>query len=246
MKRQTKQCARIAALTLALLLSIGGISALAEGEGGFAQTGRLEVSGRATRTIAPDTVDITIGVTIQDVDQQEALNQINQVMRDVLESLFELGLPENQIKTSYLDVSPRYNYNYSARPIVGYTASISMTVRLKDFELISAVIDTSVALGANDIGRLQFRHSEEGLIYRQALADAITVARLKAETMADAAGVELGTLLLLQEGGFDSYDMYSNFRAPMPLPATSAEGDTQVMSGEMQFSASVSLTYEIK
>jgi len=235
------------ALTLVLLLAIGNVAALAEGEGVSLQPGRLDVTARATRTVAPDTVDMTIGVTAQDANQQNALNDVNRIIADVLASLLEMDVPESQIKTSRLDIAPRYS-TFSDRRIIGYTASISLNVTLTDFELISAVIETSVELGANNIGSLRFRYSDEGLVYRQALADAVAVARLKAQAMADAAGVELGTLLSLRENSYNAYSSaasYSNMRSGMDFEPL-AGSDTQVMAGEIQFSASVDMTYEIK
>jgi len=235
-------------LALALLLCASiGTAALADDAAAFARTGVLEVRAQAIRTVMPDTVDITIGATAQHADEREALSEVNEVIANVIASLKELEVPENQIKTSRLDISPRYSTYGSTRRIIGYTASVSLTVTLRDFEMINTVIDASVKHGANNLGGMRFSFSEEGLVYRQALTDAITVAREKAETMAAAAGVELGTLLVLRESGYNTY-AYRNEYVMMEAAAPMADdfAGTQVMSGELQIQAAVDLTYETR
>jgi len=242
-----KRIPRVVALSLALTLCAAvGMAAHAEDAAGFSQAGQLEVRGQAIRTVMPDTVEITIGATAQDKSEKDALNEVNTVIESVIASLKDLGVPENQVKTSRLDISPRYDYFGSSRRITGYTASVSLRVTLKDFELINTVIDTAVAHGANNVGGMRFSYSQENLAYRQALTDAILVAREKAESMAEAAGVRLGTLLLMRESGYNTYPYANSY---MAMEARAGGGDmaaTQVMSGEIEISASVDLTYETR
>ena len=247
MKQSMKWRWAMVTLVVSLLLSVAcGMAAQAEDVVHYAQTGQLEVRGQAIRTVMPDTVDIMIGATAQHDTEQGALNEVNPVIANVIASLKALDIPENQIKTSTLNISPRYSTFGSSSRIIGYTASISLTVTLKDFEMINTVIDTSVAHGANDIGGMRFSFSDEGLVYRQALTDAITVAREKAETMVAAAGVKLGTLLVLRESGYNTYS-YANAYAPSMMEAETFGGAaTQVMAGEIQISAAVDLVYETR
>jgi len=213
----------------------------------YAHTGQLEVRAQAIRTVTPDTVDITIGATAESANEREALSEANEVIANVIASLKELDVPENQIRTSQLNVWPRYNAFGSTRRIIGYTASVSLTVTLKDFGMINTVIDASVAHGANNIGGMQFSFSEEELAYRQALTDAITVARVKAEAMAAAAGVELGTLLFLRESGYNTYYHRNSFvQADMSVSMDAEYAGSQVMSGEIQIQAAVDLIYETR
>ncbi|MCL1963444.1 MAG: SIMPL domain-containing protein [Firmicutes bacterium] len=246
MKQQGKWRVWAVALTLVLLFAAGGMAARAEDAMYTPRPGRLEVHGQATRTLMPDTVGITIGATAEHDDEKGALHEVNEVIENVIASLKALNIPENQIKTNWLDISPRYRTLGASRQIAGYTVSVSLTVTIKNFAIINTVIDTSVAHGAY-IGNMRFSHSQEGLAYRQALADAIQAAHDKAESMAAAAGIELGTLLLLRESGDNTY-AYANTHAPMNsyMAGEAGTAGTQVMAGEIQISASVDLTYETK
>jgi uncharacterized protein YggE len=212
-----------------------------------APTGRIEVRGQAVRIVMPDTVTINVGVTAQQDTEQAAYNDANRVVSDVLAALKTLDVPDSQIKTSRLEVSPRYS-TIGTRRIIGYTANVSLSVTLTDFDLINPVIDQAIACGANNVGGMRFSFSEEGLAYRQALADATMIAREKAEVMAAAAGAELGAVLLLRESNnsnYSSYASYANVRSAYEMDIQPV-ADSQVMGGEIQISATVELTYAVK
>lgn len=245
MKRSSKWYGGFVALALVLCCACSMV-AVAEDAAYFPQTGRLEVRGQAIRTVTPDTVEFTIGATAQSKSEQEALSDANAIIADVIASLTALNVPENQIRTSRLDISPRYETVFSKRQLVGYTASVSLTVKLTEFDMINTAIDTAVAHGANNIGGMRFSFSEEGLAYRQALSDAITAAREKAQSMAEAAGVQLGTLLYMREGSYNTYPYANAYFAEAESSAPDTYAGTQVMSGEIQINASVDMTYETK
>lgn len=244
--KQSMKWRSATAIALILLLCIAASMAAAAEDAVTSTNGKLEVQGQAVRTVMPDTVDISIGAMIQRKSEQEALSEANTVIANIIDSLKALNIPENQIKTSWLNVSPNYETFASSSRIDGYNASISLTVRIMDFELINTVVDTAVAHGANDIGSMRFSFSEEGLVYRQALTDAIVVAREKAETMAEAAGLQLGTLLLLRESGYNTYPYSNSYIAMDTEMASSRSSATKIMSGEIEISASVELTFEMK
>ena len=73
----------------------------------------------------------------------------------------------------------------------------------------------------------------------KALANAVNDSRRKAEIMAGTAGVKLGKILELSEG----YG-YTSSNAPRAAYSV-AEATTPVLPGEMEITASVTVTYEI-
>lgn len=246
MRYTKKSAGKSLALVLVLLIYVAGGFANAENMVDLARTGQLDVHGQAIRTVMPDTVDITIGATARHEKGKEALNEVNLIIEKVIDALVGMNVPESQIKTSRLNISPRYGTYSASRKIEGYTASVSLTVTLKNFDLINTVIDTSVSHGANNIGGMRFSFSDEELVYQQALEDAIIGARGKAERMAKAAGVEIETLLLLRENSYYTYAYVNAYEDTDALMEPEGYTATQIMAGEIQISASVDLTYETR
>lgn len=251
---------KIVVLALALCLVLGAVPAMAEEEpSAFQQfvddasssvqnlvkgSGVLEVQGQAVRTVVPDTVSITIGARIQDESEKVAQQQANTIINDVIEALRAIGLSDQQIKTGGYDISRLYDYSDGNAVPQGYEARISLRVTVQNFDLINEILDTAVEKGANDVGSISFSYSDEGTVYKQALQDAILAASGKAEAMALAAGVSLHTLLELREAGGNNPYPYANAYKAMSDTATG--GASQVMAGELEITANVTLVYQIK
>lgn len=254
---------RICALALAVLLlacmaaaaSAESTSSVIQWMGGavdsaatFVSTGgELEVRANAARTVAPDTATLRVGVSAEEKTEGEAQAKANDVINRTIEALMALGLEDKQIVTSGYNITRKYNHYSKLSQLEGYIAKITLTVTVHDFDMINQVIDAAVARGANDIGNIQFSYSKEGEVYREALKDAIRVARAKAEDMAEAAGVTLYTLLNLSENsGYNT--TYYNVVQMDEAPGASMEegGATQIMAGDIEISASVWMKYQIK
>ncbi|MDL2319181.1 SIMPL domain-containing protein [Eubacteriales bacterium OttesenSCG-928-A19] len=210
-------------------------------------SGELEVHAQAVRTVMPDTVAIRVGASVEHQDEKVAQEGVNTIINDVTAAIKALGVADDQIVTSGYSVTRRHSASRVSTLVASYVASTTLKITLTDFDLIGQVLDTAVEHGANDIRDLSFSYSDEGSVYREALQDAILAARGKAEAMASAAGVQLYSLLRLTESGGYS-PMYTNSYAPMMDSASSDSGggSTQIMAGDIEVSASVSMVYKIK
>lgn len=172
------------------------------------------------------------------------------------------GVEAKDIKTSSYDISPRYTtYNcyqtqiYSStapvKPcppseISGYTVTQSVSVKVRDFKKISALLGGVATLGANDVSSLSFTVEDPDLLKTEARAEAIAKARAKAQAMAKAGGFSLGRLLAVDEGSNRNYYEY----APMMSKAMDASGagapSPTVEPGSQDIVVNVTLRYEIR
>ncbi len=234
-------------IALALVLGLGWTISCALGEtlepSNAAVTGILDVHGQAEITVEPDTVTVRLGANISRKDEKAAYAQANGIINQVLASMKALGVPDNKIKTSAMSVTRQYDYRVTPYKLTGYNANVALTVTLNDFTLINTVIDAAMENGANEVGDLAFSYSDVGEIYRQALQQAVEIARRKAEIMALAGGVELGMLLRMTEAGQNYYPKYY-MNASMDMAASSESTSAQVMAGEISVTANVDLSYE--
>jgi uncharacterized protein YggE len=104
---------------------------------------------------------------------------------------------------------------------------------------IGKVLDAATAAGSNTFMGISFDLRDPKPQMDKALAEAVNDSRIKAEIMAKSAGVKLGKILELSEGyGFTSSNAP---RAAYSLAAAT----TPVFPGEMEITASVTVTYEI-
>ncbi len=205
----------------------------------------ITVTGEGRAAAAPDMAVISIGVRSEAPTAAAALRQNSADMSATIKKLKDLGIADKDIQTSGLSVNPRYNYenNRSQPEVIGFTASNSVTVRLRDLSSAGSVIDQAVQSGANTLGGVSFSFSEPKPLYDEARRDAVTEAKAKASLLTDAAGVRLGKLLYIQEG-YAQAPQPKMYSARMEMADSAA--NVPMEAGESEVNVTVSLVYEIE
>ena len=129
--------------------------------------------------------------------------------------------------------APRYDGND------GYTADNSVEVTVHGVKRAGEIVDAATAAGATEAGGPSLERENQDGLYRQALRDAVAAARAKAQTLAAAAGVSLGRVTHIEEGG-QNFD-YGAF-APGVREAATA---TPIEPGTQEVQATVTVTFAI-
>src|SRR6185437_2415813 len=115
----------------------------------------------------------------------------------VIAALKAQGVSSAGIQTTELQLSP--NTNQTGSTILNYTATDSVTARLKTIGKAGPAIDAAVRAGANLVSGPALTSSDTHLLSRQALRAAIADARGRAQAAAAAAGVRLGRVRSVSE-----------------------------------------------
>jgi uncharacterized protein YggE len=179
----------IAALTLPSL----GQSTASSGSSAHTVT----VAGTATIKSAPDEAVVSLGVQTNGATAEGALQQNAQRMNHVLDALIGFGIGKSDIATN--DVSLYPNYKNDGSGVLGYQASNSVEVTVKNIGKVGKVIDTAVGAGANLTGGISFRVSDQNQGLNDALAAAVKDSRGKADVLAVAGGAQLGSVVSIDE-----------------------------------------------
>lgn len=207
----------------------------------------LTAEGHATRT--PDLALFTAGVSTTGTSAGAALSANAAAMSRVIAALKGAGIEARDIQTSSISLNPVYEqrpdnqaYSTSAR-IVGYQAGNSVSIRVRKLDAFGKVIDTLVAAGATNINGPDFQLDNPDAAQDDARRDAVAKARARAELYAKAAGLKLGRILSIREGGQDGGPIARPF-APM-LMARAAPAPTPVEAGEQDITAQVTIVFEL-
>jgi uncharacterized protein YggE len=224
------------AISLGLALAVALVApAWAADPRTISMTGRGEV--RAT----PDMAQVSAGVTTSAATAAQALAANSVRMKSVFAALEKLGVPEKNIQTTSFFVSPQYTNgeNNNPRRLTGYQVNNEVSVRLNDIGKLGTALDALVTAGANQMDGIIFSIQNTAPLLERARTDAIADARARAETYAKAAGVSLGAILSIAEGGTE---------APRPMyrvAASLAAAPPPVAAGEQSVAADVSVVWEI-
>ena len=226
-------------LAAATLLSPAG-PALAQAE--MPRTTSLTVAGEGHVDVAPDMAVISLGVTTEAKTAGAALAENNAAQAEILKALAAAGVMPRDIQTTGLNLNPVWGGQPDRdgrQRITGYSASNIVTVRVRKLDDLGPLLDKVVTTGANQLNSLTFGLADPKPAMDEARKRAVADALHRAQLYADAAGVTLGSLVSLSEGG--------SYQQPQPMFSRDAamEAAVPVAGGEVGIVASVSVTYEI-
>ncbi|MEX2553733.1 MAG: SIMPL domain-containing protein [Actinomycetota bacterium] len=232
---------RRAAAVAAFVFVVGALVGCASGGTGSDREPPT-ISARGIGRVAgvPDTIVITLGVESESAQASEALARNNERTKAVIDLLKQTGVAEEDIQTSQFSINPRFDNE--GRAIVGYFVTNLLTARVSDDVDAGALIDKAAQAAANDI-RVQSIHFEiddKGSLYEDARREAVEEANKQAEQLAEAAGVELGSVRSITES--------LAVQPPVPLLArTGGEGAPSVPleQGSQEITLEVQVVYEI-
>lgn len=227
-----------AALAVLLLLVCAAPGAHADA----AATPRvLTVTGTGEGKGVPDQATLSTGVVSQAPTAAGALAANSRAMNQVFDTLKRAGIADKQIQTSDFSVSPQYKTTTNGpQRIVGYQVSDTVTVIVDKLDKVGPALDALVAAGANQIEGPSFSIADPKPLLAEARQAAVNDAIARARSYAAAAGVTLGPILSIGEGGSEAPPQ------PMLRMAMSVAPVTPVAAGEQSVSASVTISWEIR
>jgi uncharacterized protein len=236
-QEKTMRLARIAVLVAAIAAIAAFIGVgLPEGAKGSAdQPGHtITVNGSGTSSTVPDEAQFCFDVE-DHADTAEAASAANAAaMRDVIDALRKAGVADKDMQTVQVSVSPVYND--AGSKVVGYVAtnSVCATTSVTD---AGSVADAALQAGADRVDGPNLTKADSDKLYDDALRAAVADARSRADVLADAAGVEVGEVVSIQEGSEPSYPIAYDLAATSPA--------APIQPGTQDIEATVTVSYAI-
>ncbi len=200
---------------------------------------QIVISAQGEARSVPDRATIFIGVQTRAQTASQASTENARKQRAVLDTLRALGIPNERISTVEFNVYPEQRYDPqrgdTEPTIIGYNVVNTVRVEVQQIQQLGRILDAALAKGANGINSLQFYSSNADSARRTAMAAAVARARADAETLARAAGGQLGELLELSSGGFEPPRPYPAMARAMAAEAA----QTAISPGEQVVSVAV-------
>jgi uncharacterized protein len=185
----------------------------------------IVVAGQGSVSTRPDRAQLSFGVSTDAKSASAALRANAAEMTKVIAAVKAQGIPAADIRTDLVSLSPRYAQN--GETVVGYTATNSVSVTVRNLTKVGTTIDAAVDAGADQVSGPNLVRSDATSLYRAALRAAIANAKGKALTIADVS---------------------ESSAAPTPTPLTAkAAGDsgTPVEPGSTLVEATVTVTFAV-
>lgn len=216
----------------------------------------IQVSASDSVKVSPDMAELSLTICPQGATAQEAQAQAASELDALKAALAALGIDEKNIVASQVNIYARYDWSDYVEKIVGYQASIDITLRELTIDQANSAIPAIAGIEDTTLDGTRFYVSTYDERYQEALVSALQVAQAKAQVLTQAAGAQLGAVANVYEN-YDSQEYrYSSVQAKSEADtmavAEAAAADTgagngsdMLNPGEIEIKASISVTYEL-
>jgi uncharacterized protein len=229
---------RMTLLLAGVLLVAAAIAGVAQPHLGRSATSSagstITVTGNGTVDATPNQASFDFGVTTNGTTAAEALSRDSAQARAIIDALKKAGVASSDIQTTQVSLWPQTSRD--GLRITGYQASNSVNVTAP-LAKSGSLVDAAVAAGANNVGGPNLDTADTASLYNQPLTQALDKAKAKAQVIARAAGLTLGKVLKVHEGGAATPIVYGEAFAAAAKAAPPIEAGTQ------KIQASVTVTY---
>ena len=206
----------------------------------------VTVDGVGVVSGVPDTVTLSLGVTVDRSSAADALDAANTKANKLIDVLKGAGVAKTDLRTGYVSVYPRYDGGSTAN---GYTASNSVTAVVHDVSKAGPVIDAATQAVGDGItlGGVSFSIDDTSDLYGQARQKAVEEAKVGAGQLAQAAGTSVGAVLSMNESVQSSPYPYAYDRGPSGAATTVAGGmaPTPIEPGSQELQLRVQVVFEL-
>lgn len=254
--KRIEYAAATALFALAAFLAVEIVNVAADfGRSGVPATDTITVQGTGQATLPPDVARVSFTVQNTKTTVSDAQAMTTEQANAALEFIRAQGVADKDVKTLSYNIYPQYSYpsrcpygatcpDYGGTPkITGYQVSQTVEVTLRDLTKVGDLLAGLGKLEVQNVSGPAFALDDSTAGYDAARADAIAKAKAQADILAKQLGVRLGKIVNFSEssGGY-----------PYPMMAYGIGGAAEkaatpsIPAGENTYSASVSVTYEIR
>lgn len=219
----------------------------------------IMVSGTGEVSAVPDIslISFTVRSSDADGDTQKLQSDIASVTGKLFPKLKALGIDEKDIETTNYSVNPKYGSQScvgkmqtmiyppipcSTNSVVGYEASESVNVKVRDTKNVAKVLSTLAEEKITEVSGPNFQIDNPEKLKAEAKAKAIADAKEKAKVLGKSLGVRLVKIIGFSDNDGGYYPMMYKSSA-MDIGVSSASPN--IATGEQKITSNVSINFEI-
>jgi uncharacterized protein YggE len=234
------------ALMLGAMVFLVGCQAPSNVMGNSNQQTGIYVSGEGKVTVTPDVATIQLGVQAQAATVTAAQAQAAEAMNSLIAALKANGVADKDIKTVYFSVQQVTKWDPATQQQIndGYMVVNTVSAKVRDVTKAGTVLDSAVAAGGDyvRVNSITFSVDDPILKYDEAREKAVADAKDKAKSLAELAGVTLGSVIYITES-INSPGFPPIYRLG---EKAAADATTSISPGETDIIINVQMVYAIR
>jgi len=211
--------------------------------------GSLSVTGHATLDATPDVADIHLGLSALAKSPSAAVAQLRKSEAAMRTNLEAEGIESDEIAVSMINLAPKHRWDAQRERqiLLGYEATLCVTVSTKEFVQIPAIIEAGAKAGVTQ-SSTRFRSTEMAALKRRVREMALDAAKAKAEQFRNSLDFELARVTSVGEtqagAAWSTYGLnLDNFAANA---VGFVEGAPSIVQAQtLPLSLTVTISYEL-
>jgi len=205
------------------------------------QTRTITVTGYGSSFGSPDIAYISLGVEVNNPDIATAVNEVDSRMSEVISTLQNEGIAEDDIRTEFYNIYQERNYGPAGAEPTSSTFRASHIIRVtsRNVDQIGNLLSIAISAGANVVNNVSFDISDRGALQAEARSNALVDARDRAEQLASDLGVQISEVVSVREGSTGNIPV----EAAMGLGGGGGGG---IQGGPLEVTIALTITYAVQ
>lgn len=200
----------------------------------------ITVVGSSSINLVPDVAIVSLGVETFGQDLLVAEKENATKVQNIINTLLNFKVQENNIKTKNFNVYQQYDYNNGVRKHVGYQITNIIEFQTEQLNEVGKIVSSLIKDGANHFKGVTFSVKNSDEAYLQALELALKNAEDKARRLTND-NVELSIAKIVEE----------RFNSVRPIYDTesflkTASEEVPLMKGEVNLKANLKVVFNYK
>jgi len=163
----------------------------------------ISVQGRGTVKAEPDLVQLSFRISVLDQEYDGAMARLNDRVSQLRQDVAAVDVDPKGLKTTNFNISPKHYWSDEEEEqiFLGFEAEHDLNLELPlDQDLLNRALIRLAESASQATFSIYFAVKDQDALRQRVLADAVAQARENAETLARAAGVQLGEILRIEYG----------------------------------------------
>ncbi len=173
---------------------------------------------------SPDTALLQFNIAAQEDSAKAAYDRASRAAEQIRQMLRNNAIDPKQAEIGFYSLAPVYDYRTPKRKLVGYRVTSAVSVKVKDFTKVAAIVQQLSDIDVTENQSLSYTLDNPDTAKIQAVEDAFRRARSEADAVARAGGRTLGELYY---GSVDVSD-----RLPIVQPMARVRSSVGTMATE--------------
>src|SRR5205823_2544978 len=141
----------------------------------------------------PDVATLAFGISTQDKELKQAYDRASQSMKKIADLADKNSIQKSDVSSGVLTVQPYYDGD-RRKKAKSYAVQGQITVRVRDFSKLGAILEGSIEDGITDFRSLTYSLADEEAAKQRAVGEAMHRALGRASAALEQKGQKVGVL----------------------------------------------------